>query len=151
MSEEDAQPNYIIAQENMLNHFERMNTTGNYICIKFPVSKLHHILDAIEQEYISYFNNNLSEGVTDFMAENIACWTNPRLTSGNTENNDTVWLAFPNRGNIIEILRTDFLIEAEELNYDKHFGMLNWCGNDNVCLENHGVRCPTCWYRIETN
>jgi hypothetical protein len=154
MSEEITQPNYTVAQQNMLNHYDRMTTTRDYVCIKFPASKIHHVLDAIEIEYLRYFDNNLespSEGVAEFMGANIECWTNPLLTSSNTENNDTVWLALPNRGNITEVLRTNFLIESEELNYEKHIGMLNWCGNDNVCLEDNGVRCPTCWYRIETN
>lgn len=149
----DSQPSYIQAQENMLGHYERTPDVGNFVCIKFPVSKLHFILNAIEVEYIRYFDNNLPlgiDGIAEFMSNNIECWTNPTLTSGNTENSDTVWLAFPNRGNITEVLRNDFLIESEELNYDKHIGMLNWCG-DTTCLEDNGVRCPTCCYNLENN
>jgi len=147
------QANSTMAQERYQAQDESIANVDNYCCIKFPISKLSSVLDAIELEYINYFDSNLesgSVGITEFMRQHVSCWTNPSLTSGNTEYNDTVWLGFPNRGNISNVLSTDFLIQTEELNYDKHVGMLYWCGGDIDCVENDGERCPTCWHRVET-
>tara|TARA_B100001093_G_scaffold507949_1_gene569285 strand:- start:2909 stop:3367 length:459 start_codon:yes stop_codon:yes gene_type:complete len=131
--------------ENQNSILENIN---NYKYVKFNIEKIEHILDSMEEEYGAYFAGNLDIDIADYMSNTISCWTNPNFTEENIELSSTVWLGFPSRGNIDFMLERDYLIKPKEFNFDKHLGMLYWCGdqtNDHpLCLETSGRRCPTC-------
>ena len=145
-----AHPNTLGSREDTSweNRHSILANIDNYKYIKFNIEKMEHILDSMEREYELYFNGNINTDIADFMSNTISCWTNPNLIEENIELSDTVWLGFPSRGNIDYMLEQDYLIKPQEFNFDKHLGMLFWCGDltqeHPVCLDTYGRMCPTC-------
>ena len=142
-------PNYIIAHNAHLRQFqEKIPDLSNYYVIETSPSKFTHILNTIESKYEDYFDDNLDMEIQYYMATNMLCWINPIRSATNTSENDAVWIAYPNVGDTInKCIEEEYLIIPTILNFDKHEGMLTWCGLDRSCFNNEYDSCGTCLYR----
>ena len=99
-------------------------------------------------KYEDYFDDNLHMEIQYYMATNMLCWINPIRSATNTSENDAVWIAYPNVGDTInKCIEEEYLTIPTILNFDKHEGMLTWCGQDRSCFNNEYDSCSACLYR----
>ena len=135
-------------QEQLLAETCRDYDLSNYYSIHAPNTKFDEALDIIEEELTKYFEGNLEDSIAEYMKSNILSWTNPRINVNNeellsaTDRLVNIWIGFPAVNPEINDALYNRGFYPEVLNFDKHGGMLFWCGM-SACGDPDNL-CPTC-------
>lgn len=129
-------------QEQLLEETCKYYDLGNYYSIYTPNTKFDEALDIIELELTKYFEGNLENSITEYMKSNILSWTNPTRNVNNDEDDSDIWIGFPAVSPEINDALYNKGFYPEVLNFDKHDGMLFWCGM-SACADPDNL-CPTC-------
>ena len=135
-------------QEQLLEETCKYYDLSNYYSIHAPNTKFDEALDIIEEELTKYFEGNLEDSIAEYMKSNILSWTNPRINVNNdellstTERLVNIWIGFPAVNPEINEALYNKGFYPEVLNFDKHYGMLFWCGM-SACGDPDNL-CPTC-------
>ena len=136
-------------QEQLLAETCRDYELSNYYSIHTPNTKFDEALDIIEEELTKYFEGNLEYSIAEYMKSNILSWTNPtRNVNNDTHDLDrlvNIWVGFPAVNPEINESLYNKGFNPEVLNFDKHDGMLFWCGM-SACGASDSTDnlCPTC-------
>ena len=135
-------------QERLLEETCEYYDLSNYYSIHAPNTKFDEALDIIEEELTKYFEGNLEDSIAEYMKSNILSWTNPRINVNNaellsaTDRLVNIWIGFPAVNPEINEALYNKGFYPEVLNFDKHDGMLFWCGM-SACGDPDNL-CPTC-------
>lgn len=135
-------------QEQLLAETCEYYDLSNYYSIHTPNTKFDEALDIIEEELTKYFEGNLEDSIGEYMKSNILSWTNPRINVNNdellsaTDRLVNIWIGFPAVNPEINEALYNKGYYPEVLNFDKHDGMLFWCGM-SACGDPDNL-CPTC-------
>lgn len=135
-------------QEQLLEETCKYYDLSNYYSIHTLNTKFDEALDIIEEELTKYFEGNLEDSIAEYMKSNILSWTNPRINVNNdellsaTDRLVNIWIGFPAVNPEINDALYNKGYYPEVLNFDKHDGMLFWCGM-SACGDPDNL-CPTC-------